>query len=428
MNRHYDIVIVGGGMVGASLAAALIQASNALDLRMAIVEAHALPESAIEGYQPSYDARSTALAYGSRVIYERMGIWDALQTHLAAINDIHVSDQGRFGITRLRASEERVPALGYVVENRWLGQVLLARLQESDATNIDFICPATVTGIQSAEQNMQLQLEQEGVVSQLTAELVVMADGGRSTLRQQMGIGYQQQDYQQHAIVTNLTPGQPHQGVAYERFTRNGPMALLPLEDQNGEPRIALVWTVPSDQLEETLALSDTEFMARLQDTFGYRLGYFQRVGERHHYPLKLTFAEEQVRKGLVLLGNAAHALHPIAGQGYNLALRGAVRLAEYIIQAKQTGEPLGQLSDLQLFQELVRGDQQKTVGFSDQTMKLFSNNQPLLALGRSAGLQMLDSCPLMKTVFARSAMGLDIAAPDLQAKAPTEHSAPNKS
>ena len=417
MNSHYDIVIVGGGMVGASLAAALIQASQALDLKIAIIEAHALPESAVDGYQPSYDARSTALAYGSRVIYERMGLWDTLQTHLAAISDIHVSDQGRFGMTRLHAKDENVPALGYVVENRWLGQVLLARLQAEDAANIEFICPATVTEIQPAAENMPLQLEHDGEISQLTAELVVMADGGRSPLRQKMGIGYQQQDYQQHAIVTNLTPGQPHNGMAYERFTRNGPMALLPLEDQNGEPRVALVWTVPSDQLDETLALSDADFMARLHDTFGYRLGYFQRVGERHHYPLKLTFAEEQVRSGLVLLGNAAHALHPIAGQGYNLALRGAVRLAEYIIQTKQQGKALGQLADLQAFQELVRSDQQKTVGFSDQTMKLFSNSQPLLALGRSAGLQIMDTCPLLKTVFARSAMGLDIAAPDLQAQ-----------
>lgn len=415
MNSHYDIVIVGGGMVGASLAAALIQASQTLGLKIAIIEAHALPESAVEGYQPSYDARSTALAYGSRVIYERMGLWDTLQTHLAAISDIHVSDQGRFGMTRLHAADENVPALGYVVENRWLGQVLLNRLQADDVTNIEFICPATVTDIQPAAENMQLQLEHAGESTQLTAELVVMADGGRSPLRQKMGIGYQQQDYQQHAIVTNLTPGQPHNGMAYERFTRNGPMALLPLEDQNGEPRVALVWTVPSEQLDETLALSDEDFMARLHDTFGYRLGYFQRVGERHHYPLKLTFAEEQVRSGLVLLGNAAHALHPIAGQGYNLALRGAVRLAEYIIQTKQQGQALGQLADLQAFQEQVRGDQQKTVGFSDQTMKLFSNNQPLLALGRSAGLQVMDTCPLLKTVFARSAMGLDIAAPDLQ-------------
>ncbi|WP_271271921.1 2-octaprenyl-6-methoxyphenyl hydroxylase [Aliamphritea hakodatensis] len=417
MNSHYDIVIVGGGMVGASLAAALIQASQTLGLKIAIIEAHALPESAVEGYQPSYDARSTALAYGSRVIYERMGLWDTLQTHLAAISDIHVSDQGRFGMTRLHAADENVPALGYVVENRWLGQVLLNRLQADDVTNIEFICPATVTDIQPAAENMQLQLEHAGESTQLTAELVVMADGGRSPLRQKMGIGYQQQDYQQHAIVTNLTPGQPHNGMAYERFTRNGPMALLPLEDQNGEPRVALVWTVPSEQLDETLALSDEDFMARLHDTFGYRLGYFQRVGERHHYPLKLTFAEEQVRSGLVLLGNAAHALHPIAGQGYNLALRGAVRLAEYIIQTKQQGQALGQLADLQAFQEQVRGDQQKTVGFSDQTMKLFSNNQPLLALGRSAGLQVMDTCPLLKTVFARSAMGLDIAAPDLQAR-----------
>ena len=416
MSRHYDVLIVGGGMVGASLAVALTEASRVSGLKVAIVEAHPLPEQA-DGYQPSYDARSTALAYGSKVIYERMGVWQHLEKHLAPIQQIHVSDKGRFGVTRLDAAAENVAALGYVVENRWLGQTLLQQLRTEAAAEVDFIAPAMVTDIQPAEQMSTLTLQQDGESSELTAELVVMADGGRSDLRQRMGIGYSHQDYQQHAIVTNLTPELPHQGVAYERFTPSGPMALLPLEDQDGQPRVALVWTIPDAELDEVQNLSEAEFLARIQERFGYRLGHFEKAGVRHSYPLKLSFADEQVRRGLVLLGNAAHALHPIAGQGFNLALRGAVRLAEYIISAGQEGQNLGDLAGLQAFHEALRTDQQKTVGFSDQTMKLFSNDQPLLALGRSAGLQLLDSCPLMKTVFARSAMGLDIPAADLSLK-----------
>ncbi len=415
MTTDYDIIIVGGGMVGASLASALVAASNRLQLKIAVVEAFALPAPGALSYQPSYDARATALAYGSRVVYEAMGLWDTLQAHLSPITTIHVSDKGHFGAARLHAADEGVPALGYVVENHWLGRVLLDRIQQPDAGRIDLLCPAEVVDIRYGAQQMGVTLHSAAGEQTLNAELIVMADGGRSELRERMGIGYRQRSYAQHAVIANVTPTQAHQGVAYERFTDTGPMALLPLEDEAGRPRMGLVWTVPDAQVEEIMALSDDAFCARLQERFGYRAGRIERVGSRHSYPLALSVADEQVRRGLVVLGNAAHALHPIAGQGYNLALRGAVALADTLIQAREAGRPLGELQHLADFQRQVRGDQQKTIGFSDQTMKLFSNKHPLLALGRSAGLQMLDVCPLAKTVFARSAMGLDTAAPRLK-------------
>ncbi|MGB0467301.1 MAG: 2-octaprenyl-6-methoxyphenyl hydroxylase [Pontibacterium sp.] len=416
MKQHYDIVIVGGGMVGASLACALLPASEALDLNIAVVEAFEMPQAQALTYQPSYDSRATALAYGARTLYELMGIWHTLRQHLSPIEHIHVSDRGHFGVTRLHASEEQVPALGYVVENHWLGRVLLDRLKQPDAGRVDFICPAEVTEITPGTEQMALKLLQHEKTVSLTAELVVMADGGRSELRERMGIGYRQQAYGQHAVIANVSPDRPHGGVAYERFTDTGPMALLPLEDEGGRHRCGLIWTVPDDQVEEVLALDDAAFLARLHERFGYRAGRFVHAGERHAYPLKLALADEQVRAGLVILGNAAHAMHPIAGQGYNLALRGVVALAEQLIQARKQGRSPGDLQLLQAFYHQQSHDQERTIGLSDRIMKLFSNNNVLLAAGRDLGLQLMDICPPAKTVFARGAMGLDMPAPDLTA------------
>ncbi|MEM5537153.1 2-octaprenyl-6-methoxyphenyl hydroxylase [Neptuniibacter pectenicola] len=415
MKQHYDIVIIGGGMVGASLACALLPMSDALDLNIAVIESVALPTHDVEEYQPSYDARSTALAYGSRSIYEAMGVWTRLKAHVSPISDIHVSDKGHFGVTRLNAKKEGVSALGYVVENQWLGHVLLDHLQQAASPRIDFICPASVTAVESRADSMGVTVEYQGEHTELSCELVVMADGGRSPLRASMGISYSETTYDQHAIVVNVSTDQPHNGVAYERFTDSGPMALLPLEDKGGSPRSALVWTVPNDLIDEVLGLDDQAFIARFHERFGYRAGNVIHVGQRFSYPLKLTVADEQVRRGLVVLGNAAHALHPIAGQGYNLALRGVASLAETLIHARKQQQNLGDLTRLQAFYEQQRLDQVRTIGFSDQTMKLFSNHNPLLAVGRNVGLQLLDICPTAKTLFARSAMGLDMPAPDLK-------------
>lgn len=415
MKQHYDIVIVGGGMVGASLACALLPVSEKLNLNIAVVETFPIPSGASLSYQPSYDSRATALAYGARTIYEIMGVWDTLRQHLSPIEHIHVSDRGHFGAARLHAQDEQVPALGYVVENHWLGRVLLDRLQQPDAGRIDFICPAEVIDIQPGSEQMCLQIRQGEAEQVLSAELVVMADGGRSELRERMGIGYQQQPYGQHAVIANISPERSHGGVAYERFTDSGPMALLPLEDEGGRHRCGLVWTVPDEQIDEVMALDDAAFIERVHERFGYRAGRFIHVGERHSYPLKLALADEQVRAGLVVLGNAAHAMHPIAGQGYNLALRGVVALADRLIAARKAGQPLGSLDVLQAYADQQQFDQQRTIGLSDRIMKLFSNSHPLLTLGRDLGLQLLDVCPPAKTLFARGAMGLDMPAPKLK-------------
>jgi len=410
MKTEYDLLIVGGGMVGASLACALLPLARRYQLSIALVEAMPLPEAGSSVYQPSYDARSTALAYGARTFYEQLGIWAELNRHLTAIDRIHVSDKGQFGATRLNAEQEQVEALGYVVENRWLGQVLLQHIREQGRDLIDFICPAEVAQMQPCKTGYEVELSAPES-QRIGARLVVMADGGRSALRSRMGIGYTEQPYGQYAIVANLSLDRPHRNIAYERFTATGPIALLPAETLAGEHRCALVWTLPDDELAAVSDLSDAAFLKRLQEHFGYRAGRFIRAGARHHYPLKLVQADEQVRRGLVVLGNAAHALHPIAGQGYNLALRGVVGLVEMIAAQCEQGGELGDLTALQSYEEKRRKDQFRTIEFSDRTMKLFTSHNSLLRLGRMAGLQFMDICPSAKTLFARAAMGLDMPA-----------------
>ncbi|BBP80623.1 MULTISPECIES: 2-octaprenyl-6-methoxyphenyl hydroxylase [Pseudomonas] len=388
--QRTQLAIIGGGLVGASLALALQEGAKARGWKITLIEPFAPGDS----YQPSYDARSSALSFGTRQIYERLGLWQAIARRAEPILQIHVSDRGRFGAARLAAIEEGVPALGYVVENAWLGQCLWQAL---DAEVVSWRCPAEVVRMEPLADGYRLSLNDE---TQLDCDLAVLADGGRSGLREQLGIGVKRNPYGQTALIANVSPMEAHRGQAFERFTDEGPMALLPL----AENRCALVWTRPGKDAERLSRLDDRAFLAELQAAFGYRLGAFGQVGARHLYPLTLVEAEEQVRANLVVLGNAAHSLHPIAGQGYNLSLRDTVALAETLLASTA---PLGDFATLQGYLDSQRLDQDLTVGFSDQVTRLFSNKEPLLATGRNLGLLGLDLLPPAKRWFARQAMGL---------------------
>ncbi|NWA29499.1 2-octaprenyl-6-methoxyphenyl hydroxylase [Pseudomonas gingeri] len=385
-----NLAIIGGGLVGASLALALQAGAKARGWKITLIEPFAPGDS----YQPSYDARSSALSFGARQIYQRLGVWQSISQRAEPIKQIHVSDRGRFSTARLSAMEEGVPALGYVVENAWLGQCLWQAL---DQEVISWRCPAEVTHLQPLEDGYRLTLGDE---TQLDCDLAILADGGRSGLREQLGIGVRKRPYHQSALIANITTSEAHHGMAFERFTDEGPMALLPLP----ENRCALVWTRLGMDAQRLAELDERSFLAELQGVFGYRLGTLRQVGARHLYPLHLVEAEEQVRAHLVVLGNAAHSLHPIAGQGFNLSLRDAQALAEALLSSTA---PLGDLSTLQAYQERQRLDQTLTVGFSDQVTRLFGNAQPLVALGRNIGLLGLDLLPPAKRWFARQAMGL---------------------
>ncbi|MDP3815640.1 2-octaprenyl-6-methoxyphenyl hydroxylase [Pseudomonas sp.] len=388
--ERVDLAIIGGGLVGASLAVALQGEAKRRGWRICLIE----PFTPGSGYQPSYDARSTALSFGSQQIYQRLGLWQRISQRAEPIQQIHVSDRGRFAAARLSAEEEGVPALGYVVENAWLGECLW---QAMDQQVVHWRSPAQVTRLQALADGYRLSLD-EGAT--LECSLAILAEGGRSGLREQLGIDVSHLPYGQSALIANITPQEPHGGLAFERFTEEGPMALLPLADN----RCALVWTRSTEQAERLLALDEGRFLDELQQAFGYRLGSLRQVGTRHLYPLALTAAKEQVRQHLVVLGNAAHSLHPIAGQGYNLSLRDTQVLAETLLGS---AAPLGDLATLQGYLRSQQLDQQLTVGFSDQVTRLFSSGQPLLAAGRNLGLLGLDLLPPAKRWFARQAMGL---------------------
>ncbi|MEH6470684.1 MAG: 2-octaprenyl-6-methoxyphenyl hydroxylase [Halopseudomonas sp.] len=415
INSTYDIAIVGGGMVGAALALALArgQTDKQQPLKIVVFEAFPLPQTCQEPLQPSYDARSTALSLGSRHLFERLGVWSTLAADACPIRKIQVSDRGHLGAARLDARKEKVPALGYVLENRSLGRALLQPLQHLD--EVTFCCPAEVVAAKAVAGGMRIEYEHEGEIHCCDSRLLVIADGGRSGLREQLQVDVVETPYQQCALIANLSLDRPHQHTAYERFTDQGPMALLPLtDDPQGRARSALVWSVPLEQADELLAVDDASFIRQLQQRFGYRAGRIIELGERHCYPLKLVQAREQVRTGLAVLGNAAHALHPVAGQGFNLALRGAMVLAQELLQAQTDQRDIGSLDTLQRFRSQLDWDQTKTIGFSDKITELFSNPHTPQVVARNLGLIGLELASPLKHAFAQSAMGLDMPLPKL--------------
>lgn len=399
-----DVVIVGGGMVGASLACALCRA-GVPGWRIMIVEATpVMPEGQV--FQPGFDTRSTVLSHVTAEYFRSLGLWHALEQRAAPVRRIHVSDQGRFGAVRLDSEDLGVPALGYVVENGVLGIALNRAMLSLEG--IEVHGNTRVTAIEPGATGYRLKLVRAGEAMELDTPLVVLAEGGRSGLAQKLGIDNELTPYGQSAVVTNIAFDRDLSGVAYERFTPNGPLAVLPLPPiAEVRHRAALVWTQPEQDAEPLAALPAEQFLARLQREFGYRCGRLIRVGQRVCYPLSLVRAREQIRPGLVLLGNAAHFLHPVAGQGFNLSLREAMMLAEVLSNARRQGRDLG---DHGLLMDYARGceaDQDSTIAFSHYMTKLFSSSSESLAWLRKFGMLGIDLLPPLKQTFSSRAMGL---------------------
>jgi 2-octaprenyl-6-methoxyphenol hydroxylase len=395
----FDILIVGGGMVGASLACAL----GTLPLDVALVEA--IPPGS--SGQPSYDDRTTGLSLGTRRIYEALGLWPALDAAAEPIRRIHVSERGRFGVTRMEAREQGADALGYIVENRLLGRVLGERMD--GLPRLSRFCPARFTGIGPGEDRRTVSIEDDAGSHTLLARLVVGADGADSRLRAALGIGADIRDYGQTAIVANVTPERAHDGTAYERFTPDGPVALLPMS----AGRCALVWTLPTARAEAVLALDDASFLAALQAAFGHRLGELQRAGRRNAYPLRRVISRETALPRVLLIGNAAHTLHPVAAQGFNLGLRDVAMLAEVLADACTRGLDPGDAAVSERYAAGRRDDHAHVSEFTDGLVRLFSNRLPGLASLRHLGLLGLDLLPPVKARFTRRSMGM-VGAPRL--------------
>lgn len=386
---NYDIIIAGGGMIGSSLALALAP----LSLRVAIVE----PIARASDTQPSFDDRSTALSRSTQRMYAAMGLWDEVLSAATPVTRIHVSDQGRFGFSHIDAEEQNVEALGYVVINRVLGSVLQNAL--SEVPNLDVLCPAEITAARVAPDAAVATVQHaDGSSEELTCRLLVAADGARSSVRDMLGITAHHVAYEQRAIVGNLLPERSLQNCAYERFTRNGPLAMLPIADG----RAGFVWTVADRDAERVLALDDDSFLAELQDAFGYRLGALSRVGLRASYPLHLSKAMRLTATRAVLVGNAAHGLHPVAAQGFNLGLRDVAALCDCVADFDLDDPEL-----LERYAAWRKDDQSKLVGFTDGIVKLFSSNDRPTRLLRDIGMLGFDMLPGVRSLFAKHTMGL---------------------
>ena len=391
MSEIYDIAIVGGGMVGASLAVSL----EGLGLRIALIEA--VPNDSAS--QPSFDERTTALSNGSRRILETLGVWETVSGAATPIRKIHVSDQGRFGFARVDAAEQGLAAMGYVVPNRALGSALWARLSRSESLRI--FCPAHVTRVHSTDRAVELSISAGTEV--IEARLVVAADGAQSAVRSAFGVAAQVRDYEQTAVITTVLPQRFHEYVAYERFTPTGPMALLPLADG----RCTLVLTLKPDVAQAALAWSDEEFIAEVQRRFGFRLGRFLKVGRRVPYPLSLTRSDRLSSGRCVIVGNAAQGLHPVAGMGFNLGLRDAASLAELVADRQRVPQPdLGDGTLQADYGAWRAADRGGIIAFTDGLIRVFSNPLGAVQHLRNLGLLAFDVLPPAKSALSRLSTG----------------------
>ncbi len=390
--RRYDVVIVGGGLVGASLAVAL----ETSGLSIAVMEPRASRD------QPSFDERTVALTYLARQIYTGMGVWAQIAAHqVQPILEIHISDRGHFGMTHLRNTDVGVPALGYVVATRVLGEALHQRLRQSAA--IDLFCPAEVERVQPrARDNLLTVCHRQQAVT-LQAGLVVLADGGRSNLGAQIGVQARRTRYPQNAILCFVQTDRPHGGRAYERFTGEGPLALLPHCDH----RYAVVWSTDRQQTAARMALSDTAFMQALQRAFGARAGNFSRPSARNCYPLHRSKIERPVRGRALSIGNAAHIVHPVAGQGFNLGLRDVAVLAEMLHQAAQQRQDIASPALLERYVARRRRETAMVGGFTDGLIQLFCSPRKSVQFARNIGLAGVELLPPIKRLLLRHTLGL---------------------
>lgn len=394
MNYDYDLLIVGGGLVGGSLALALKDAP----LRVGVVEALS-PE---ERRRSPAGSRALALSRGTAQVLDGLGVWREVAPEAMAIRHIHVSDQGHFGKTRLHAASQGVDALGYVAVARVLEDAIERGLERLP---IDRLCPARIIGLKAGAEGVCVTLKRDGECLGLNAKLVVAADGGNSSVRNLLGIEQDVRDYGQTAIVTEVRTEKDTQFTAYERFTASGPLAFLPL----GRKQCSVVWTLKDADAEEVLALSEAEFTARLQAVFGYWLGRIEPAAARQGFPLKLVRAEKMADERVILIGNAMHQIHPVAGQGFNLGLRDAALLADRLWAQTGFGEDIGEAGFLARYAESRRRDLANVIRFTDSLVRIFSNNFPPLALARNLALLALDRLPPAKRLLARHAMGYGV-------------------
>ncbi|WP_457968910.1 2-octaprenyl-6-methoxyphenyl hydroxylase [Acinetobacter calcoaceticus] len=397
-----QVIIVGGGMVGLSLSLMLAKANIAVKLLEAVKYPN-YDDQNVAPYHSSFDARNTALSRRSVQIYQKLGLWDALQQHATPILQVHITEQGSFGKARLIAEQEKVESFGQVIENAWLGRVLLTQVRQQPL--IELIDGVQVTALTQDVEQVHIEAQRGEEILKLESKLLIAADGRDSFCRQAIGVGVDVHDYDQVAIVTTVQTSKPHEHVGFERFSALGPLALLPLP---GEYRRSVVWPVKKGTENEWLGdENDQHFLSALQQTYGDRAGKFEKTGKRFSYPLSQVLAHKQAVGRVILMGNAAHTIHPVAGQGFNLCLRDADVLVRYLVNQLSTSDDLGNPDNLLAYEQARLSDQQRVIKFCDTVVRGFSNQNPLLKLIRNTGLIAFDVIPGVKPLVANYAMGL---------------------
>ena len=382
---------MSGAVLALSLAA--LKGQDGAPLQILLLEASAPELNA----HPGFDARAIALSAGTCEALARHGLWPHLVPHCSPITHIHVSDRGHCGQTRLSAAEYGLPALGQVIELSAAGIVLQEAIAASP--QIRMLCPARLEAIDPDEGGVTLALEGG---ARYRTRLLVAADGGHSFVRQHFKMPVSRHDYGQSAIIATVKTAEDPAGRAFERFTDGGPLALLPMQDGLS----SLVWSVPRDEAQGLLALDDAAFLARLQQAFGWRLGRIERTGVRHLYPLVLTVADYPLAQRTVLVGNAAHLLHPIAGQGFHLGMRDLDLLPRAVGRALTAGEDIGSFEVLSGYWQQRKGDQAQTVWLTSSLAQLFSNDHDPLVAGRNLALSLMGRLSCLKAPLASRTLG----------------------
>jgi len=388
-----DIAIIGGGLVGLCAALAMQHSKRSVT----IIEAGNLDQVPTGGL----NARSIALSASSVQIFRALGIWPQIVAQAAPIKNIHISSRGRWGVTRLQAADYQLDAMGYVIENQALGRCLRDAVEASG--NIKLQQKAEFESI-SQDEKVNIGYRKNGRLQQLEARLALIADGALSPARAALGIGHQTIDYGQAVVISNVEVSKPKNDTAYERFTPQGPLAMLPL----GGKRYACVWTLAPSQATQACEQDEVEFGAALQDCFGFRLGLIEAVGKRFSIPIQRTRADALQCGRCLLVGNAANALHPVAGQSFNLSLRDIACLYELLSEQSLVdldANGLGALADE--YEKSRLKEQRQVISYGDGLVTLFSNELPLFDHLRAAGLSLLDLIPALKAQAALAGMGM---------------------
>jgi len=416
--QHFDVVISGGGLSGSLMALSLLPLKNnqGKPLSIAIIEAVNANASTKNGHS-IFDDRVLALSHASAQYLKQLDAWPYIQTDAQPITDIHISDRGYYGKARIKSEDHltalhgKVDAVGYVVEMTKLGLAIQKTLADKTAKNnqvgtskLTWFTPDSIEKIEWKSASVDLTLQSK---TQLSASLLVGCDGVNSICRKAANIQCYKTEYGQSALITNVSTKHAHQGVAYERFTENGPIAMLPMVKRAHESSMSsLVWTLTPQQADEINSLSDSEFKVRLESAFGSWLGGIEKVGKRHTYPLSLVQAQEQIFHRMVLIGNASHTIHPIAGQGFNLGLRDVQGLAKIIEKTLSEQGDIGGFNRLTEYAASRKTDHEHIINLTDSLVTLFSNEYCPLVAGRNVALKVLNYVPAIKNTFVNKAMG----------------------